>query len=396
MDNTLRNIKRRCKTVKNLVLNTKDIQVSEWKKKLKDSSSLHLLQDRLDLAEKNQEKPFMDFSDVEMIQWFLYRKEHLNRQHDKSSRTIKEYERELTQFVEQLIQYSEEIDVDMDYIIEGSLFKSLSPRHIRRYQEWLAERSPYVQKNGSYSPATLARKTTIIKNFLEFMYEVEYILEPLHKGLFTATVRKDDRPNRDLGPQEVIELLDHFRKINHPIAFAMIHILTTTGLRNEEFCNLKVRDLQYDSINGGYFLDVLGKGNKRRQIPLKEKVLSSIRMFREARGLKDLTDSDKESHLFTTNTGKSYSPSYLSQYLTKMIKETSLPFLLHRSSPVGPHTFRHAFAIISHKSGVDIYQIMRSLGHEKIETTMIYLEKIFEKERHAIHGWNPEVFGEYI
>ena len=72
-----------------------------------------------------------------------------------------------------------------------------------------------------------------------------------------------------------------------------------------------------------------------------------------------------------------------------MIKETSLPFLLHRSSPVGPHTFRHAFAIISHKSGVDIYQIMRSLGHEKIETTMIYLEKIFEKERHAIHGWNP-------
>ena len=44
----------------------------------------------------------------------------------------------------------------------------------------------------------------------------------------------------------------------------------------------------------------------------------------------------------------------------------------------------------------DIYQIMRSLGHEKIETTMIYLEKIFEKERHAIHGWNPEVFGEYI
>ena len=38
---------------------------------------------------------------------------------------------------------------------------------------------------------------------------------------------------------------------------------------------------------------------------------------------------------------------------------------------------------------------MRSLGHEKIETTMIYLEKIFEKERHAIHGWNPEVFGEY-
>lgn len=52
----------------------------------------------------------------------------------------------------------------------------------------------------------------------------------------------------------------------------MIHILTTTGLRNEEFCKLKVRDLQYDSISGGYYLDVLGKGNKKRQVPLREKV----------------------------------------------------------------------------------------------------------------------------
>jgi integrase/recombinase XerD len=80
-----------------------------------------------------------------------------------------------------------------------------------------------------------------------------------------------------------------------------------------------------------------------------------------------------------TNTGKAYTPSYLSQYLTKMIKETNQPFLLHRSSLIGPHTFLHAFAIISHKSGVDIYQIMRSLGHEKIETTWKKLENRLSK-----------------
>lgn len=42
------------------------------------------------------------------------------------------------------------------------------------------------------------------------------------------------------------------------------------------------------------------------------------------------------------------------------------------------------------------YDIMRSMDYEKIETTMIYLEKVFAKERHAIHQWKPEVFGEYI
>ena len=63
---------------------------------------------------------------------------------------------------------------------------------------------------------------------------------------------------------------------------------------NEEFSNLKVRDLQYDSINGGYYLDVFGKGNKRKQVPLKEKILNSIRMFWDARGLEDLLVAGKE------------------------------------------------------------------------------------------------------
>ena len=44
-----------------LVFKDKDLQINEWKKKIRDSSSLHLLQERLDLAEKNQEKPFWDF-----------------------------------------------------------------------------------------------------------------------------------------------------------------------------------------------------------------------------------------------------------------------------------------------------------------------------------------------
>lgn len=368
----------------------------DWKGSLGDPSTIPLLQERLDYAEKYRQKAFSDFTDVEMMSWFLHGRKHLDKENDKSQRTINEYKRELAQFVDQLVKFAKEINLDVDQIIDGSLFKSLSPRHIRRYQEWLKEESPYVKKAGAYSPATLARKTTIIKNFLSFLYDSGYIQEPIHKGLYIATVRKDDRPNRDLGPEEVRQLLRYFQEKNHPIAFAIIHILTTTGIRNEEFCTLKLADLQYDSINQGYYLDIIGKGNKKRQVPLREKAFNSICMFRYARGLKDIDSADDQEPLFTTNTGKAYSPSYLSQYLTKEIQRTELPFIKNRCTPIGPHTFRHAFAIISHLSRVDLFSVMRSLGHEKVETTMIYLQKVFEKEQHAIHSWNAEVFGEYI
>ncbi|MDW7617201.1 hypothetical protein SC499_21595 [Peribacillus simplex] len=149
----------------------------------------------------------------------------------------------------------------MEKVVEGSLFKSLSSGHIRRYQEWLLEKSPYVLTKEAYSVATLSRKTTIIKSFLKFLFEAIYITEPIHEGFFND--RKDDPGQRDLGPKEIIQLLDNFREINHPIVFSIIHILTMTGMRNEEFTRLRVKDLQYDSITSTYFLEVLGKGIKK-------------------------------------------------------------------------------------------------------------------------------------
>ncbi|MDQ7861077.1 hypothetical protein RCO48_08685 [Peribacillus frigoritolerans] len=92
-----------------------------------------------------------------------------------------------------------------------------------------------------------------LRVFLTFLFESGYITEPIHEGFFKINIRKDDRPNRDLGPKEVIQLLDYFREIHHPIVFSIIHILTMTGMRNEEFTRLRVKDLQYDSITSTYF-----------------------------------------------------------------------------------------------------------------------------------------------
>lgn len=350
----------------------------------------------MDQAEKEGKTAFHDFMDVDMMKWFLYERKYLNEENNRTEGTINEYRRELSMFVELLLTYRAEIDVDIDTVVEGSLFKSLQSRHLRRYQQWLATESPHVQKKGFYSPATLERKTAIIKAFFTFLHKSKYIDEPIYEGLRVATVRKDDRPNRDLGPTDVVTLLNTFRDMNHVVMFTIIHVLTTTGIRNEEFCTLRVQDLKVDSIQGGYYLDILGKGNKRRHVPLKDKVVESIRTFRVARGLKPFEKEGANEPLFTTNTGRAFSPSYLSQYVQSQISQLEDVKVDFPIGKITPHVFRHAFAIISKINSVDIYDIMRSLGHEKIETTMIYLEKVFEKERHAIHAWKSEAFGEYI
>jgi integrase/recombinase XerD len=81
-----------------LIESNKDLHIIDWKDQLIKADIVLILQERLDQAEELDQQLFGDFSDVEMLQWFLHRKEHLNRQHDKSPRTIIEYKRGLTLF----------------------------------------------------------------------------------------------------------------------------------------------------------------------------------------------------------------------------------------------------------------------------------------------------------
>lgn len=357
--------------------------------------SLDQLQAKKDAAEKAKQPRFTDFDDLEILAWYIHEQKHANAANDRSNRTKKEYERELSGFIRQLLVYSEAIGVDISEIRGQSLFKSLESRHLRRYQEWLVNESPYVQKKGAYSPATISRKTTILKSFFRYLYRVRYIPEDIADGLRIASVRKDDRPNRDLGPQDVAKILSGFRNIEHPVMYATVLVLATTGLRNEEFCKLTVASVKKDRIHGGYYLDVVGKGNKRRQIPLKGKVFDSLRMFRYARGLPSLQEADPEAPLFTTSRGTAFSPSYLIAYMEKELKKIEAE-LEGIDVQLTPHVFRHAFAITSRLSKVDVYDIMRSLGHEKIETTTIYLEKVFMREKSAVNQWSSTALDEFL
>lgn len=343
----------------------------------------HSLHNQLiDMIDEDGEEDYSSFNDIEMIYLYVHKKRDMNDKKNRGENTKKEYIRDLLLFYKQVIEQAELIELSLESLEQYQLFKRITSRNIRKYQEWL-KTAPLGKGKKPYSVATLSRKTVIIKGFLNFLFESKYIEQPIHKKLMSSNVRNEDRPYKDLSLFEVSQILDGFN--HHPILHGIISVLVTTGIRCNELCTARVCDLDYD--NGDYWLTVMGKGEKPREVLIHENVLNAIKRFRSRRRLQFKIDKSDQSPLFTTATGKAYDYKYLSKYLTQKIQALDYDFIKYRSKPISPHHFRHYYAIQSEENGATLSQIQESLGHEDIKTTMIYLKRKQLRKNHAAHSW---------
>ena len=172
----------------------------------------------------------------------------------------------------------------------------------------------------------------------------------------------------------------------------MAALMYGAGLRVEETCKLRVQDLDFDAltirIHGG-------KGDKDRLCLMPELIVPHLR--RQVAWRAALHDQD-----LAAGAGIVELPSRLAKKYPAAERELRWQFLFPSQAirdqrrwhavPEGvqkamraavraagitkrvtPHTLRHAFATHALRAGNDIRTIQDLLGHEHIETTMIYL-----------------------
>ena len=132
-------------------------------------------------------------------------------------------------------------------------------------------------------------------------------------------------------------------------------LMYACGLRITEAATLEVTAI--DGING--FIRVIGKGNKERQVPLPEPVLTQLRtLWKTHRDKRWLFPSPRQE-------------GPISRYaLWLTFKQAVQAAGITRR--VTPHCLRHSYATRLLESGVDIRVAQILLGHARIGTTAIY------------------------
>jgi integrase/recombinase XerD len=141
---------------------------------------------------------------------------------------------------------------------------------------------------------------------------------------------------------------------------AIIETLYGCGLRVSELVGLKLTDIHYDE---GYVM-VMGKGSKQRMVPVSNKALKEIDMYKVERNRLSVV---KDANILFLNRRGSKLTRVM---IFTIIKDLAAKAGIRKN--ISPHTFRHSFATHMIEAGADLRAVQEMLGHESILTTEIY------------------------
>lgn len=158
---------------------------------------------------------------------------------------------------------------------------------------------------------------------------------------------------------------------------AILEVLYGCGLRVSEAVNLKISHVYLEEG----FVQVVGKGNKERLVPIGEIAVDAIRNYLEARPVP--AEPKYDDILFLNRFGKSLSRVAM----FTMVKKQAMAAGINKE--ISPHTFRHSFATHLIENGADLRVVQEMLGHESILTTEIYTHIDSSTWQRAILDYHP-------
>jgi integrase/recombinase XerC len=164
---------------------------------------------------------------------------------------------------------------------------------------------------------------------------------------------------------------------------AIVELLYGCGLRVGELVGL---DAQASTSAKGWVdleageAHVLGKGSKRRTVPVGRKALVALGHWLDLRGAARHADA---AALFIGRHGTRLS----AQAVWQRLKQRSLQAGL--ATPVHPHMLRHSFASHVLQSSGDLRAVQELLGHANIGTTQVYTRLDFQHLAKAYDAAHP-------
>lgn len=285
------------------------------------------------------------------------------------------------------------------YVRYLRLERNLSPNTIEAYRNDLAHLEAFMMRNDlklenvtleqlhtfaaslheyGIKPRSQARVLSGVRSFFRFL-----VLDGVVESDPTELLEWPSLPEH----LPVVLTLEEIDRIEDSIDLskaegarnrAIIEVLFSCGLRVSELVNMKLSDLYLEDR----VLLVRGKGNKERLVPVSNKAIADLKRWFFDRNLMKIKPGE-DDYVFLNRRGAHLTRTMILIMVKRQAEEAGI------KKTISPHTFRHSFATALLQGGADLRSIQAMLGHEKIDTTLVYTHISNEQLRKAILEHHP-------
>ena len=165
---------------------------------------------------------------------------------------------------------------------------------------------------------------------------------------------------------------------NGPRNLAIIETLYSCGLRVSELCDLRLSQI----LRNEGFIQVIGKGDKERIVPIGEQALHAIDNYLPVRAAARIRPEARDM-LFISRNGTGIKRVMVFLIVRKAAQAAGI------QKKVTPHTLRHSFATSLVRGGADLRVVQAMLGHASIVTTELYTHLTQNDMRSAVQRFHP-------
>ena len=257
-------------------------------------------------------------------------------------------------------------DIDMLYAFlqeSKTSLKSCNKNHLKKYLK--------ILKLQGLSAKSLSRKISSIKAFFKYLSDR---FEFQNKAQVLVFPKLEKKLPVYLTEEEIQKLLGAANNDNSLKGVrnkVMLYLIYASGMRVSELVNLTVDQVHFDTG----FVNLIGKGNKERSVPLPKNILGLLRYYLDSIYSKLLPDGCQKSDFLFFSVYRGLARAITRQSFWIILKNILKKAYISKN--ISPHSLRHSLATHLLKSGADIRSLQILLGHEQISTVQIYthLEK---------------------
>jgi integrase/recombinase XerC len=295
--------------------------------------------------------------------------DYLRYERNASPNTIREYRRDVTQFMQFLTPPGE----------KTMPLAHVDHRVIREFVGW-----SYDQK---LEKSSVARKLAALRTFFKFCVREGVVKQ--NPARLVSTPKLPKRVPRVLTAEEMNGFLDNIlsgspaaakhkrpagphkkqqdeSKIMLKRDRAILELLYASGLRVSELVGLNLGDID----RAGQMLRVLGKGRKERIVPFGSSAQAALEAYWPVRDeTLDRPGAKTEIQAVFLN---HYADRLSARSVRAIVKKYSR--LADVNWDLHPHSLRHAFATHLLADGADLRAIQELLGHVSLSTTQRYTQ----------------------